>query len=177
MTISISRKHLIIGFVLLLAFVAVQGVSAADNETIYACVNARGIPRIVDAGETCLPNETALEWNVQGTSGADGQDGTDGTDGQDGIDGVSGYEVIQEDGWVEEHDWGGVSLQCPDGKSVLGGGYYLGGGYTAAPAVNQPSYNLQTGLWDSWTVYFFYDPETTNGDYWIVYAICAYVGE
>ena len=66
---TISKKHLILGMVLVIALIAVQGVSAADGETIYACVNARGIPRIVDASETCIGNETQLQWNAQGIPG------------------------------------------------------------------------------------------------------------
>ena len=77
--------------------------SHSDPNEIHACVDKQGNPRIVDDPATCRPNETPLTWNAQG---------------QPGPPGVSGYEVVT----VSSTTTFDITVPCPAGKKVLGGG-------------------------------------------------------
>jgi len=112
--------------------------NGSSGNVIYACVNnASGTVKIVDADTVCHENSTMVHWNQEGTPGMDGADGTDGADGaggtngqdgadgQDGAPGISGYEQVvhvQTYTDVSDGQFMTVSVTCPDGKKVLGGG-------------------------------------------------------
>ena len=67
-------------------------------------------------------DETGLDWSQRGPQGQPGQDGTNGTNG------VSGWEIVQftsnlppeGDDYVGTAQ--GLTVSCPAGKKVLGGG-------------------------------------------------------
>ena len=80
---------IVIGFTLtflipgLIIFARAHGGDAA---LIHACVrNITGLVRIIDANGTCLSNETALDWRIQGEQGPPGPTGLPGQDSGAGI--------------------------------------------------------------------------------------------
>ena len=115
---TVINKVLLLGTLLLAAAIfAVAGVAYAsipNNGVITACYGkSGGALRVIDSTVTdCKSKETKLEWNLTGPAGQAGQDG------------VSGYEIVTNDkpfGDVN-FDFGSVSVDCPVGKKVLGGG-------------------------------------------------------
>jgi hypothetical protein len=96
----------------LAAVLVAGGVALATVPSPAGVINgcmkdANGQLRVVDAGEHCLPAETAIAWNVRGEqgekgekgdkgdrglAGADGPPGRDGVDGRNGSDGVDGAD-------------------------------------------------------------------------------------
>ncbi|HEX6207510.1 MAG TPA: hypothetical protein VF058_04040 [Actinomycetota bacterium] len=105
------------------------GVAAAthDPDTIHACVHKQtGQVRVVDDASDCKPQETPLEWNVEGPAGPQGPEGPPGPQGEPG--GLGGHEVVQSDliliGPGEK--LGEIAL-CPRGKVVTGGGHTVPG--------------------------------------------------
>jgi hypothetical protein len=80
--------------------------SHTDPNEIHACVDKQGNPRIVDDPANCKASETPLTWNAQG---------------QQGPPGVSGYEVVT----VTSTTSTDVTVSCPTGKKVFGGGGVL----------------------------------------------------
>jgi hypothetical protein len=72
-----TRATAILAVAVLASFVARE--ARATDPVIHACVkNIGGGLRIVAAGETCSPSETALEWNIQGPHGPTGPQGPPG---------------------------------------------------------------------------------------------------
>jgi hypothetical protein len=66
-----------------------------DDGQITMCVTKiAGVPRVIAAGKSCLPSETAVSWNQAGTQGPAGPAGTNGTNGVDGKDGADGRSVV-----------------------------------------------------------------------------------
>jgi len=63
-----------------------------------------------------------------GAPGADGNDGAPGADGNDGAPGLSGYEIVSTSSTVtiSTGTTTFLSVTCPIGKEVLGGGYQIG---------------------------------------------------
>lgn len=116
---TISKKHLVIGLVLALALIAVQGVGAADGEIIYACANARGIIRMVDDTASCLASETPLQWNVQGEQGPPGPQGPQGPEGSQGPAGLAPSQFVMLESILmgEEVDF---KRNLPDGTPAQG---------------------------------------------------------
>jgi len=112
------NKFRIPGILLLaIAIFAVAGVAYAEipnNGVITACYGkSGGTLRVIDTTVTnCRSNETKLEWNLTGPAGSPGQDG------------VSGYEIVTNDVSLENYTYslGSLSVDCPVGKKVLGGG-------------------------------------------------------
>jgi hypothetical protein len=107
----------------LVAFASAHGGPPATG-IIHSCVNnSSGEIKIVAEDATCNGNRSPLDWNAQGVPGEDGEDGADGQDG------VSGWEIVQ----LSSDPTGvgttvngltaiGLTIDCPDGKNVLGGG-------------------------------------------------------
>lgn len=61
-----------------------------DTNTIHACKNPHGNLRMVGAPTDCTPNETAVEWNVEGPQGPVGDQGDPGPVGPAGAEGPPG---------------------------------------------------------------------------------------
>lgn len=82
--------------------VAVAAIPAADG-TIDGCYNAVGALRVLDEGEQCNPNETALSWSQEGPrgpagpAGAQGEAGATGPAGADGETGATGPQGSKGD--------------------------------------------------------------------------------
>lgn len=95
------------------ALVAVAS-AATTPDPINACITkTSGAVRIVASSDQCKKGEAPLSWNLQGQPGAPGTNGTNG---------VSGYEIVVKDTSFTGGVFAGVGVDCPAGKSVLGGG-------------------------------------------------------
>jgi hypothetical protein len=151
---------------LALALTVTAGVAYAavpdPGDVIHACATDKGSLRLVDVegGEACRKNETALDWNRQGAKG---------DPGDPGADGISGYErVMQSFGAAGT---GTRYTACPEGKMVIGGGYFARFG-TAQLRI-EGSWPLNNG-WEpassGWAVAF---ANTGPSALLEVYAICA----
>lgn len=66
------------------------GATAADANTIYACVHKNGNPTLVAEGTECKPNETLVSWNIVGPRGEKGDTGPQGPQGPQGETGPQG---------------------------------------------------------------------------------------
>jgi hypothetical protein len=121
----------------LVGVVAVAQAAIPDgNGVIHACYSSNGVLRVVDtgAGDACKSNEAGLDWNQQGVQGPAGPQGEQGPagpagpQGPAGASGVSGWELVRIDFFVPPGagDLPGtaqdVTVSCPSGKKVLGGG-------------------------------------------------------
>ena len=105
--------------------VAVSGIAGASvpgpDGVISACYLTRtGTVRIIDAAtQSCKPSETAIDWNQAGTPGAPGAPG------------LSRYtQVSLDDNHTFVGDpvgFFGVTITCPTGRKVLGGGTNVSG--------------------------------------------------
>lgn len=95
--------------------------AAADNagESLFACYSAGGnVYRIREPGlrDDCRsPTDVEFSWNAQGPPGPPGPQGPAG--------GLSGYEIVSEDFVVPMGTGKTLSVQCPQGKKALGGGW------------------------------------------------------
>ncbi len=105
---------------------AVAGVvplasAALDDagELLHACYSAGGnVYRIRESGlrDDCRsPMDVEFSWNGQGSPGPPGPQGPAG--------GLSGYETVSEDFVVPMGTGKTLSVQCPQGKKALGGGW------------------------------------------------------
>lgn len=172
----LHRKRLLVLGGLLAIAGAVAGIALAaipgSDGTITGCITKSGGKlRVIDATVTnCKSNEQRLDWNVQGPAGTDGQNGTNGTDG------VSGWQMVTDTrsyGTGTSFAFGGLSVDCPEGKKVVGGGGSVltdPGGSTVSDYNVLQSYPKSDGT--GWTASFQVD--NTGGYAFIetVYAIC-----
>jgi hypothetical protein len=119
MTISTSRIFSAVAGTAVAATI-VGGVAIAQTTSatvITACVaETNGNVRLVGSAGDCKPNETTTTWNQQGPQGIPGVSGRDGVSGWIRVDGESTL--------VEAHRWTWANALCPEGKRVLGGGYF-----------------------------------------------------
>src|SRR4051794_21588294 len=99
---------------------AMGGVAFAtipdSGQAIHGCYKkSGGSLRVIDSSVTnCDKAETALNWNLSGPPGVNGTNGAPG---------ISGYEmVVKEQSETAAGFFGSVSVTCPLGKKVLGGG-------------------------------------------------------
>jgi len=145
---------------------AIAGATAAANTTtsavIHGCVkNNGGTIRIVATAAGCdKKSESPLEWNAAGPQG---------------LPGISGYEmVVKEQSESALGFFGSVSVNCPTGKKVLGGGALAvtsDGGVQDGYQVLNSSPLADTG----WRATFNID-NPLNDDFVLkVYATCATV--
>jgi len=118
------------------AFAAIPG----SNGVITGCYDKDGKLWVIDAeaGTTCDKKETLVTWNQTGPQGIQGPKGDKGDPGPMGIQGeqgpqgtpgVSGYEVVRDETPFNSDPIKVVTVQCPDGKRVLGGGVEIFPGF------------------------------------------------
>ena len=93
----------------------------SSSGTIYGCYSTNnGAVRIIDPGkQKCASSEKPISWSQRGPRGYPGTNGTNGTNG------VSGYELVHNDYAFTPgttNTSGGLPVDCPAGKHVLGGG-------------------------------------------------------
>ncbi len=91
---------------------------------IRACVhNQTGNLRVVAETTSCRPNESPLQWNVEGPPGPPGTDGEPGPIGPPGPPGGTGITVLDADG----HALGTLVdlFGAPGGVRVFKNGYFI----------------------------------------------------
>jgi Collagen triple helix repeat (20 copies) len=154
-------------------------------------MTGKGAVRLIDfqAGKRCHTGEKAIVWNQRGQAGpagvdgqsgapgakgADGAPGSKGADGAPGANGVSGYEIVTQDFTMTLGVVSGTStVQCPDGKVAIGGGYDYSDLFTknVGPKWENfigASYPTGTG----WSVKWWHEIDNLAIDF-SVYAVCA----
>jgi hypothetical protein len=150
-----------------LALVAIGAIAYASipdgNGVIHGCrKNSGGALRVIDsdAGQTCMANETALNWS------------------QAGPPGVSGYEVVQSSAAIPPNaTQQGLEALCPSGKKVLGGGWRsISSGSAADTWVAFADFPLTLPSIQGWHASIEREgsPDPGEGQF-IVWAICASV--
>lgn len=148
---------------------AASDASQQPDGPTFLCVDKAGVTKYVQfrrdgAGNPPACNRGLHQWKLgaQGAPGQDGQDGAPGRDGQDGADGVSGYEVLAPE---QRYTTGShtMTVTCPEGKVVLGGGYGISaqrgeGGTTVEASQVDPASLTENedGTWvgTAWQVQF-----------------------
>lgn len=153
---------LAVGLLLVLSGVALASIPGPDGVINGCRKNSDGSLKVIDSAATCGNGYTALNWNQTGPQGPAG---------------ISGYETIVVSApfaQVAQDLWstGPVTVACPSGKKVLGGGMNI---------INRPrawtnrSYPESTGgiAWNSWVAEAA-SPTDPGADA-VVYAICANV--
>jgi hypothetical protein len=155
---------------LVAAFGVVTLVSAHVGPTatgvIHSCVNdSSGELKIVGETDNCKNHQTPLDWNAEGPAGPTGPTG------DPGADGVSGYlrvVVNVNTGDINPHTSTGLTVDCPAGKKVLGGG----GQAPADVFYVIDSYPLSD---NQWFVRYQNNSEDIVGGTLTGYALCANV--
>ena len=141
--------------------------------TIHACrQKSNGHLRVIDpAVSSCTNAELPLSWSQTGPAGTAGPAGAD---GEDGTPGISGYQVVRAETAHDTAFYKFVSVPCPAGKKIIGGGalvFIVTGAITAAdPMPTLGSSGIYNGEW-------YAEAEgTTTHPWWIeTQAICANV--
>lgn len=134
---------LVTGFVVVVACAggAAYATIPDGSGVINGCYNRQGGDlRVIDPdAENCLPSELAISWSQRGPQGARGPQGLQGLQGPPGRQGdpgppgapggVSGLERVAVMSAINSDNLKEVVADCPAGKSVTGGGYFIGGPY------------------------------------------------
>jgi len=143
-----------------------SGVALAQVSRQYTGCLKNGKITNVAIGEQplapCDSTETEVSWNQ---TGPQGPQGVPGPAGPQGPSGMSGYEVIRQNIQVSpfpENSLKDITLTCPEGKRVLGGGSgnnvwtNIAAGVMILPVQSMPSPNSSTFNTSetSWTVSF-----------------------
>ena len=190
-TIAAPLLALAMGAILGQAMTAWAGGEATMISGCYE--DHTGALRVVADGQSCRPNETAIEWNQQGPqgpigpagpqgeagpAGPEGPTGPPGPDGEEGPagpqgppGGLAGRVVVTSEFTVPQStaDFTYVpTATCPTGTVVLGGGYEIDQAGVNELRESHPS--TQPGT-QGWSVGVGPDEDVdTHG---VVYAICA----
>ena len=112
--------------------------------------------------------------DLRGQDGEDGADGQDGEDGADGQDGVAGRVLIDEEEMFTSSESQTIVAECPDGKTVLGGGQSQSGTTKHLVLESAP-----TADDDGWQVTYYLEKDLGPNDSadpkasGTAYAICA----
>lgn len=132
--------------IVLLGSTTLVGAHGGDANQIHGCVNnSNQRVRIVAPNQTCVTTgeasarETAVDWNIagppgpagpQGPKGDKGEPGASGAPGQPGpagANGVSGWQLVATSSPADSESRKLVSVTCPSGKKVIGGGASING--------------------------------------------------
>ncbi|WP_327263597.1 hypothetical protein OG444_20815 [Streptomyces sp. NBC_01232] len=140
-----------------------QGATGATGAT--GTPGADGAPGATGATGTPGADGAPGATGATGTPGVDGAPGGTGATGATGAPGVSGREVVTASETGTPGQFVDITVACPTGKTVLGGGFN-------APAANaRVLASRPDGA--GWTGLFFVDPG--GGIEFTVYAVCANV--
>lgn len=173
-----------LGIILVISAAGFARAAIPDSDTkVYtACVSDDGSIRLInyENGKRCKDAEKTRTWNKAGQAGADGANGADGADGlkgetgDQGPAGVSGYEIVTDDFVMTLNvEYGTSTVDCPEGKVPIGGGYDYSHLFTNSAAAKEKnfmgaSYPTETG----WTVKWYHGLEGIATQF-TVYAVCA----
>jgi hypothetical protein len=144
-----------------------------DGSLIHGCVSKNGALRIILPDEHCKPNESPLDWSIQGEPGPMGPPGPPGPEGPEGDPGSPGErggygrETVREATALDGVDHKQAVVECPAGKVVLGGGVWLS---TTSGVVAASNFPLSNTPWFADA----YEVDPSVGDWALTaYAICA----
>lgn len=128
--------------------------------TIRACAikvpNPGNIPplgtmRTISASQSCQPNESLLEWNVQGikgNTGPQGPQGPQGSEGPQGPQGPSSVTVVQAQVTIDSGELSDTAaLACPSGRPVGAGLRYVSGGFSNEVVTISESFPVGQAIW------------------------------
>jgi uncharacterized protein YjbI with pentapeptide repeats len=94
---------------------SVVSAHGGDASRIHACLNpGNGTIYVVEAGQACGSNQTALDWNIQGPQGPQGIEGPQGPQGIQGPQGPAGPQGPLGRGSFYSHGLAGAQLQNAD---------------------------------------------------------------
>lgn len=106
----------------------------------------------------------------QGPQGPQGPEGTQGATGPAGTDGVSGYEIATDEFVMTVGvQLGSAGVDCPSGKSPIGGGYRFANSNHWAYGDVISSYPTSSG----WEVLWYHGGDQSVPVGFTLYAICA----
>jgi hypothetical protein len=118
---------------------AMVSAHGGDASMIHACLNpGNGTIYVVGANQACGPNQTALDWNIQGSAGPAGPVGPAGPIGPTGVANIT----IRPDTLLNQvvGDFRISTAFCLPGEKLTGGG-----------ATSTPNYAIiNTGLVESY---------------------------
>jgi hypothetical protein len=173
-----TRHKIMVGVVAMILGGSVGATLIAWAETeesvISGCYsNHSGALRVIGDGEECRADETALQWNQQGSPGPVGPAGPQGPVGPEGpAGGLAGREVMVFEFTVPsstaEFTYVATAT-CPAGKVVLGGGYEVEQAGVNELRESHPEV-VQPGV-EGWSVGIGPDDDVDVDG--VVYAICA----
>ena len=104
--IGLSNRRGAIGVVTSGALVIGLAFSAGAGAATYrACVNKRGVLRIVANGAKCKKHERGISFNSEGIPGRNGTNGNNGLNGLNGVNGATGFTSTLPTGKTEEGTW------------------------------------------------------------------------
>jgi hypothetical protein len=164
---------------------ASASIPNSSTKVFVACMNSLGQIRMIDhqAGKRCRTGEKTLQWNQRGPTGAmgppgpigsPGPSGSVGETGDQGPAGVSGYEVVTDDFVMTLGVVSGTStVECPDGKVAIGGGYDYSDLFTKFVEAKWENFigaSYPDG--SGWTVKWFHNMDNLAINF-SVYAVCA----
>jgi hypothetical protein len=129
----ISKRVIIAGVLLAVVLAGTTWAFAQEADEIVACVNPRGLFRIVTHADECNESEYAISWNKQGPQGPEGPQGPQGPQGEQGPPGY--FEFYVRSGKKLALPQGGhhVRVLCDTGDRATGGGYRLMSGIPNNP--------------------------------------------
>jgi hypothetical protein len=111
----------------------VLGSPVGADGVIHGCYQKfNGTLRLVAADNpACRSSEQQIAWSETGPKGEKGDQGVQGVPGERGATGlrgqagVSGYQIVDLDFTADEGTLTTVTVTCPTGKVVIGGGAWL----------------------------------------------------
>jgi hypothetical protein len=135
------------------------------THVIHACYNNNsGTIKLVNTGQQCHQNETAIQWNQVGAQGIPGPAGPAGPSG------LSGWEQDAHQVFVSPGATTNVTVMCPAGKKILGGGFDIETPDDLKVFASEPA--LNGNLINGWNV-LVHNISTVNTRQTTVTAICA----
>jgi hypothetical protein len=176
---SSKKRLLILGMLIILVLAATGLAVAGSNGVIHACVSKAGLLTIVDDATSCKPQETYLQWNIEGIQGPQGPQGPQGSQGPQGPQGPAGvldfYVVEGTHATCVPGEICHLYAYCNVGDKITGGGLRKASNYAyddpgIVIAGIYPFFDTTVNKW----VYFgaVTNKHVSNEDMW-TYAICA----
>ena len=187
----VTRRRAVL-FALVVAALAGGAAYATipNSGVIHGCyTRSGGALRVIDGSVTnCRSSETALDWNVAGAQGPQGPvgpagpvgppapqvpqgpTGPAGPQGPAGPTGISNWEFVNKGYAIPADGNESLSVDCPSGKKVLGGGVTVDGSANNWPRLQ---YSGPGGIATGWVARISNADGAPFGAF--IWAICATV--
>lgn len=191
MTIRIGRRALLlttIAVVLLGAGGIAYATIPSGAGVINGCYQkVNGQLRVIDAASaSCRNDETPLSWSQTGPAGTPGPAGPTGPTGPagptgptgpagaNGSPGLSGFQVVRQFTTNDTSPYKYLTVYCPAGKTLIGGGAASWYAWTVGPASGLPTPTLASSF--EYNGGWYAEAYTTTARSWYleVDANCAY---